>query len=246
MGKTTLAREYGYKLSTPNFIIRMFESADFLAELGQLARGLKLDDELTSDVKSNTNEIKLRLNQYTKENRYKMLFIINNCTNNALECLDYFMTDFDKTNFKCLFITKSPRLHNHLDGECVHELMPFDADMCARFFEWRRINKILKPAELADIYKMIGLEHGLLPGNITQKIVNKIEANITWGFTEIRNEIQANYFSLENVSHERGLDILKCLAYVCTEKSVSYQLIKSVFIAKSEEDLQNDLSYLVS
>ena len=48
---------------------------------------------------------------------------------------------------------------------------------------------------------MIGLEHGLLPGNITQKIVNKIEANITWGFTEIRNEIQTNYFSLENVSH---------------------------------------------
>ena len=251
MGKLTLAREYGYKLTeqNPKYIIRMFESIDYLSELEKIARGLKLADDLISDIKSNTNEIKLHLNQYTKENNFKILFIINNCSNdeNSLECLEYFMSDFDKTSIKCIFITKSPRLHNHSDDECVHEVVHFNAETCKRFFERRKLNKILKPNEIEEIYAFIGLEHGLLPVNVTNKFIDKIENNMTWGFEEIRSELKKNYFSnLENVSHEHGLDILKCLAYVNPAKSVSYQLIKSVFIAKSDEDLKNDLSYLVS
>ena len=250
MGKLTLAREYGYKLSAQsprNYIIRIFDSLTYLSELEDLARDLKLDDDLLNDIKSNTSEIKRHLNQYTKENRFHILFIINNCTNeeNSIECLDYFMSDFDKKFIKCLFITKLPRLHNHLDAECVHELMHFDAETCKRFFEWRKVTKYLSSNEIESIYDLIGLEHGLLPVNVTKKILDKIEKNQTWDYNEIRNEIETNYFSLESVSCERGLDILKCLAYVNATKSVSYQLIKSVFIAKSDADLKNDLSYLV-
>ena len=68
MGKLTLAREYGYKLSaqiTPNYIIRIFDSVNYLSELEDLARGLKLDDDLLSEIKSNTSEIKRHLNQST-------------------------------------------------------------------------------------------------------------------------------------------------------------------------------------
>ena len=116
MGKLTLAREYGYKVSN-EYIVRIFNSTEYISELALLAKSLKLDEEFINDIKSNTKELKTKINQYTKENRYKILFIIENCDNSeaCLECLDYFMSDFDKNNIKILFLTKLPRLHNHLD-----------------------------------------------------------------------------------------------------------------------------------
>ena len=83
-----------------------------------------------------------------------------------------------------------------------------------------------------------------------EKFASLLQHHNTWDFESLKNHLESDNqnadFSLIRIESPLALDILRCLAFLKADMCVSYELIKSMFIKRSDEDLDKALDYLRS
>ena len=234
-GKTTLARQYAYKLSDTdqNCIVRFMSSERIWAELKRLGFYFYMQNVTYKHSQDFLTELVVRLNEYAIKRDFKFLFVIDDAKEGH-DSLGLLKCGFN-ANFKILYTTKSPEI-----GFNCKKLMleSFDEDKCLDLIRHRGIFDRTNKAEWIEIFKLMGAQNkvAVLPLKLCKLVEMARERH--WKGDRIKKYLASNMENLFDIVKKEmplAFEILTLFSYL-NGANISSELVKSFFKGSQIDD----------
>ena len=247
-GKTTLAREYAYRIvdTTENYIVRFFDSDKFFFEFEQLALELNILKKNFSTNEDFIKKVKCKIDYYTEETKLKFLFVLDNVKESD-ECLKALSFDLNK-NSEIMVTTKYPHFKNHYFKMVPMQLEPFDDTNCLHLLTNQHVHNNLAPNDWHEIFRLLSTKNkiSVLPIRLV-KLLSVINEHPLWEFNEIREHIvnkAGNIYGWLKSECGKAFELLSYFSFL-NGFNINSQLIKSIFSDWSPSDLELALNFLL-